>query len=77
VLLEWYRSGKKWIDVTDEDEAPIEPMLLQALRNVADPQLRREIEAALTTKTGKTKAKPEVSVMEEKIAELRKLVKGE
>ncbi|MGF3573519.1 MAG: hypothetical protein ACQXXG_08905 [Candidatus Bathyarchaeia archaeon] len=72
VLLEWYRSGKKWIDVTDEEE----PMLLQALRNVTDPKLRREIEAALTTTTGKTKAPPGIDAMQEKIAELKKLVKG-
>jgi len=77
VLLEWYRSGKKWIDVTDEDEAPIEPMLLEALRNVADPQLRREIEDALTKKEEKpkAKAKPETD-FKDKIAELKKLVKG-
>jgi len=78
VLLEWYRSGKKWIDVTDADEAPVEPMLLEALRNVADPQLRMEIEQTLTKKEeGEKKAKPKASVMEEKIAELKKLVKGE
>jgi hypothetical protein len=77
VLLEWYRSGKKWIDVTDEDEAPVEPMLLEALRNVADPQLRREIEEALTKKEKeKQKAGLETASMLEKIAEMKKLVKG-
>ena len=78
VLLEWYRSGKKWIDVTDADEAPVEPMLLEALKDIGDPQLRREIEEALTKKEkGKAKDKPEVRVMEKKVAELKKLVKGE
>jgi len=47
VLLNWYRNGKLWMDVTDEDEAPIEPMLLEALKHVMDPELRREIEEAL------------------------------
>lgn len=47
VLLEWYRNGKLWMYVTDEDEAPIEPMLLEALKLVMDPELRREIEEAL------------------------------
>jgi hypothetical protein len=78
VLLSWYKEGKRWIYITDEDEAPIESMLLQALRNVMDPQLRMEIEESLTKKEeGEKKAKPEASVMEEKIAELKKLVKGE
>lgn len=80
VLLAWYRNGKTWIYVTDEDEAPIEPMLLEALKQVKDPKLRREIEEALIGKTGKkksqikTKIEPS-NVFEEKLAELRKLVK--
>lgn len=48
VLLDWYRNGKLWMYVTDEDEAPIEPMLLEALKHVTDPELRREIEGALS-----------------------------
>jgi hypothetical protein len=52
VLLDWYRNGKRWMSVTDEDKVPIEPMLLQALKDVADPRLRREIEAALTKGKG-------------------------
>ncbi len=52
VLLDWYRNGKRWMSVTDEDKVPIEPMLLQALKDVADPRLRREIEAALTKEKG-------------------------
>ena len=51
VLLDWYRNGKLWMYLTDEDEVPIEPMLLEALKQVADPKLRREIEEALTKKT--------------------------
>lgn len=50
VLLEWYRKGKLWMYVTDEDEAPVEPMLLEALKQVEDPELRREIEEALKKK---------------------------
>lgn len=56
VLLEWYKKGKLWIDITDEDETPIEPMLLEALKCVTDPELRREIEEALTKATNKKKA---------------------
>jgi hypothetical protein len=41
------------MDITDEDEAPIEPMLLEALKHVVEPELRREIEEALMEKTGK------------------------
>lgn len=52
VLLDWCRNGKRWMSVTDEDEVPIEPMLLQALKDAADPRLRREIEAALTKEKG-------------------------
>ena len=54
VLLEWYKNGKVWLDVTDEDEEPIEPMLLEALKLVANCNLRQEIEEALT-KTAKKK----------------------
>jgi len=50
VLLNWHRNGKLWMDVTDEDEAPIEPMLLSALKEVSDPQLRQEIEEELSIK---------------------------
>ena len=81
VLLNWYREGKMWMYVTDEDEAPIEPMLLEALKQVEDLGLRREIEVALTIKARKKKPKPKAELeasnaMEKKIAELKKLVKG-
>ncbi|MBX5327254.1 MAG: hypothetical protein ACQXXH_01705 [Candidatus Bathyarchaeia archaeon] len=48
VLLGWYRNGKLWMYITDEDEAPIEPMLLEALKLVANCKLRQEIEESLT-----------------------------
>ena len=48
VLLNWYKNGKLWIYVTDEDEAPIEPMLLEALKHVTNNKLRQEIEEVLT-----------------------------
>jgi len=54
VLLQRYRKGKLWMDVTDEDEAPIEPMLLEALKLVVNCKLRQEIEKALS-KTSKKK----------------------
>ena len=51
VLLEWYRDGKLWMYITDEDEAPIEPMLLEALKRVTDCKLRQEIEEKLIRNT--------------------------
>jgi hypothetical protein len=47
VLLNWYKNGKTWIHVTDESEGAVEPMLLQVLKDVVDPQLRRDIEVTL------------------------------
>jgi hypothetical protein len=55
VLLEWYRNGKMWIYVTDEDEAPVESMLLEALKQVKDHKLRQEIEETLIGKASKKK----------------------
>lgn len=49
VLLNWYTNGKRWIMVSDEDEAPIEPMLLETLKHVQNPQLRQQIVEALKT----------------------------
>lgn len=48
VLLGWYKNGKLWMCITDEDEMPIEPMLLEALKMVGNCKLRQEIEEALT-----------------------------
>jgi hypothetical protein len=45
-----------WIDITDEDEAPVEPMLLEALKHIVDPKLRREIEDTLTKTAEKKKS---------------------
>lgn len=53
VLLNWYTNRRQWIQITDEDEAPIEPMLLHALKDVNDPQLRQQIEEALMIKPRK------------------------
>lgn len=47
VLLNWQNSGKDWVQVSDENNVPVETMLLHALTDVADPQLRRDIEEAL------------------------------
>jgi len=66
VLLNWYRNGKMWIDVTDEDEAPIEPMLLSALKEVADPQLRQAIEEELSIKPVKNKSSRKQAKAEKK-----------
>jgi hypothetical protein len=53
VLLNWYANGRKWIYVTEEEQTPVEPMLLHALKEVSDPQLRRQIEEALVIKPRK------------------------
>ncbi|MGD0978783.1 MAG: hypothetical protein ABR962_06530 [Candidatus Bathyarchaeia archaeon] len=47
VLINWYRTGQYWIHVTAENEVSVEHMLLHALKEVADPQLRREIRETL------------------------------
>jgi hypothetical protein len=47
VLLNWQKTGRYWIHVTDEIEAPVEHMLLHCLKDVADPRLRNEIQEAL------------------------------
>ena len=46
VLLDWYTHGKYWFPGGD-DQAPVEPLLLDALKLVADAELRGRIEEAL------------------------------
>lgn len=47
VLINWHSKGQYWIRVTAENEVSVEHMLLSALKEVANPQLRREIREAL------------------------------
>ncbi len=47
VLLNWHRTGQHWIYVTGDNEASVYHMLLHALKEIADPQLRKEIREAL------------------------------
>jgi hypothetical protein len=47
VLLDWLRKGVYSVFTANEAEASVGYMLLQALRQVADPGLRREVEEAL------------------------------
>jgi hypothetical protein len=81
VLLNWYKKGTRWIMITDEEGTPIETMLLSALKDVPDPELRSQIEEAMTKKPAKEKAKPSKAQMKteeeisEKINELKGLVK--
>lgn len=49
VLLDWYDHGKFWFRVLDE-EASVEGLLLEALKVVADSDLRRRIEEALVAR---------------------------
>jgi hypothetical protein len=46
VLLDWYTHRKFWIHGLN-DELSVESLLLEALKMVADPDLRRRIEEAL------------------------------
>jgi hypothetical protein len=47
VLLNWHRTGVYWIPVTGENEVSVEHMLLNALKDVVDPQLQKEIREGL------------------------------
>ena len=46
VLLDWFTHEKFWFHVGEEDVS-VEGLLLEALKLVADPELRRQIEEAL------------------------------
>ena len=50
VLLDWYTHGKFWIHVSNDDEVSVETLLLEALKMVADADLRRRIEEALVSR---------------------------
>jgi hypothetical protein len=90
VLLNWYKNGKTWIHMTDESEAALEPMLLQVLKDVVDPQLRRDIEETLAfrprkhadridrkKKTAeKTVTEPAKAKIPERIGNIKKQVAG-
>ena len=47
VLLDWYTHGKVWIRGSGDEDLSVETQLLDALKVVADPDLRGRIEAAL------------------------------
>lgn len=48
VLLNWYKQGKRFFHTMGEDEAPVEGLLLEALKTVTDSELRQQIQEALT-----------------------------
>jgi hypothetical protein len=89
VLLNWYKNRQLWIHVTEETEAPVKPMLLHALKDVADPQLREEIQETLMIKPHRladNKDKKKKSTVKEeraasgtskRIKELKKQVPGQ
>ena len=88
VLLNWYERGMDFITVSDESEASVEHMLLQAVKQVTDPELRRQIEDALTGSNKKRGSgescgqegggteNSQTEDVAEKIRDLRRLVKG-
>ncbi len=47
VLLDWYTHEKYFFNAMGEDYAPVEGLLLEALKAVTDLELRRRIEEAL------------------------------
>ena len=51
VLLDWYSHGKSWVNVLgQEDSLPVEALLLDVLKVVADPVLRGQIQDTLIAK---------------------------
>jgi uncharacterized membrane-anchored protein YjiN (DUF445 family) len=89
VLLDWYKNGQLWIRVTDETEAPVEHMLLHALKDVADPQLCKEIQETLMIRPRKqagnkerrkkstVKETPVAPSTSKRIEEIKKQVAGQ
>jgi hypothetical protein len=47
VLLDWYVHRKFWLSTGGEEDISVENLLLDALKVVADPDLRKRIENAL------------------------------
>ena len=47
VLLDWYTHEKFWFHVEGDEDTFVEGLLLEALKLVADAELRRQIEEAL------------------------------
>jgi hypothetical protein len=50
VLLDWYVHKKYWISTSGEDDLSVEELLLDALKTVVNPGLRRQIKKALTAR---------------------------
>jgi hypothetical protein len=68
VLLDWYMHGKFWVRGSEVEELSVETLLLDALKTVADPELRGRIEDALMAR--------QRSVYEKKQAEKAEKEKG-
>ena len=63
VLLDWYTHGKFWFHVQGaEEEASVEGLLLDSLKVVADPDLRKRIEEALVARNREEKEKKAIKV---------------
>jgi hypothetical protein len=57
VLLNWHRNGQYWVRITDENEVTVEHLLLNALKELPDEQLRKEIRESLMWEPRKKRAK--------------------
>ena len=67
VLLNWYKGGRLWMS-TGNGENAVDAMLLFALKDVADAQLRKDIQEALVeghSKDARTDIKGEESEVKE------------
>lgn len=80
VLLNWYTHGRHFVSTGGEEDLSVEEMLLKALKEVSDQQLRREIEEALTIKDRKKRARKEDEKgadLVRRADDLTKRIKGE
>ena len=71
VLLDWYKNGQYWTQVTDENPVSVEHLLLDALKELPDEQLRKEVREALVYKPrGRKKKATEEPKAEKEAVEL-------
>jgi hypothetical protein len=60
VLLDWHRKGQCWVHVTDENEVSVEHLLLDVLKDIANPVLRKMIREEMT----KSRRQPKENLIE-------------
>jgi hypothetical protein len=70
VLLNWHKKGQYWVRVTAENEVSVESLLLNALKEIPDEQLRKEIRENLTYEPRRRKKRGKQKKTIEKSSEL-------